>query len=586
MSVSRRSLLTSLLRSSWVFPLWNPFSRPARDRQSPTTQIPGLPGSLDYEFVDVVQKAGLNFRHVCGGEQSKKYILETTGSGVAFLDYDNDGWIDIFFVNGSRFRGFSSSQEPTNHLFRNRRDGTFEDVTEKAGLVRHGWGQGVCVGDYDNDGFQDIFISYWGYNALYHNNGDGTFTDVSRQSGVAGAVRRWGSGCAFVDYDCDGHLDLFVSNYVVFDPDSAPDPGTNPYCIYHGLSVNCGPRGLEGETNILYHNNGNGTFTDVSERAGISRVRGYYGMGVLVADFDNDGWPDIYVADDDTPSVLFRNNHDGTFADIAVLAGCAYDQNGQPQSGMGVAAGDYDRDGRLDIFKTNFSEQTPNLYHNIGKGFFEDATYQAGTARHDAYVGWGCGFFDPDNDGWPDIFYCNGHVYPELAQAPLQLRYREPRVLYRNLHNGRFEDVSALAGACITAPSTSRGCAFGDFDNDGDVDIVINNMNGYPSLLRCDRKNHNHWISIRTIGVKSNRSGIGARLRCTSGGQVQIDEVRSGGSYLSQNDLRVHFGLGISKRVDALEVRWPSGHIDELRNLAADQFISVQEGGQLLHRTR
>ncbi|HEX5481907.1 MAG TPA: CRTAC1 family protein [Terriglobia bacterium] len=535
--------------------------------------------SLGYSYQDIAHAAGLNFRNYCGGETSKKYILETTSGGAALFDYDNDGWLDIFLVNGWRLDGFPAGNAPTNRLFRNNHNGVFTDVTEKAGLIRHGWGQGVCIGDYDNDGFEDLFVTYWGHNVLYHNNGDGTFTDVSERAGVAGSKTRWGTGCAFLDYDRDGLLDLFVANYLVFDPKTAPDPGTNPYCIYRGLSVNCGPRGLQGEAGILYHNNGNGTFTDVSEQAGVMRPSGYYGLGVLVADYDNDGWPDIYVADDDTPSVLFHNNHNGTFTDIAVMAGCAYDENGAPQSGMGASAGDYDRDGWLDIFKTNFSDQTPNLYHNEGRAIFADVTFQAGTARHDRYVGWGCGFFDPDNDGWLDLFYCNGHVYPELEAAKTPVKYREPRVLYRNLRNGRFEDVSARAGSCITTPSTSRGCAFGDFDNDGDVDIVINNQNDRPSLLRCDRQNSNHWITLRTIGVKSNRSGIGTRVRCVTGDGVQIDEVRSGGGYLSQNDLRVHFGLGAAEKVDLLELRWPSGHVDTLRNLAVDQIIVVKEGG-------
>lgn len=580
MRISRRALLQSVARSAFFLPfggglslLQAPSSVPA-----PGTRLRLSSPPLGYNFVDVTRKAGLNVRNYFGGETSKKYLLETTGCGVAFFDYDNDGWLDIFLVNGSRFEGFPQGQEPTNHLFHNNRDGTFTDVTQEAGLVHHGWGQGVCVGDYDNDGFEDLFVTYWGHNVLYHNNGDGTFTDVSHTAGVAGAGPRWGTGCAFLDYDRDGRLDLFVSNYVAFDPRTAPEPGSNPYCTYRGMAVSCGPRGLQGETNILYHNNGAGTFTDVSQKAGVTRSSGYYGLGVLVADFDNDGWPDIYVANDTTPSILFRNNHDGTFTDIAVIAGCAYDENGRPQAGMGVAAGDYNCDGWLDIFKTNFSEETPNLYRNDGRARFNDVTHIAGTGKHKRFVGWGCGFFDPDNDGWLDIFYSNGHIYPELERAGLEVTYRQPRVLYRNLRGGRFEDVSAMAGACITAPSIGRGCAFGDFDNDGDVDIIVNNMNDYPSLLRCDRANDNHWIQVRTIGVKSNRSGIGARLKCISGSHVQIEEVRSGGSYLSQNDLRVHFGLGPATKVDALEIRWPSGQVDVLRNLPVDQLITVREG--------
>ncbi len=563
--------------------------RSAASSLGPRAALPSeasTPRRLDYSFSDVAQTGGLNIRNYYGGEKTKKFIIEANGCGVAFFDYDNDGWLDIFLLNGSRLEGFAPGGEPTNHLLHNNRDGTFTDVTEKTGLLRHGWGQGVCVGDYDNDGLNDLFLTYWGNNVLYHNNGDGTFTDVSSQAGVVGAWPRWGTGCAFVDYDRDGHLDLFVSNYVIFDPKTAPDPGSNPYCVYRGVAVNCGPRGLQGEANILYHNNGDGTFTDVSEKAGIARLTGCFGLGVLVADFDNDGWPDIYVANDATPSILFRNNHNGTFTDNAVMGGCAYDENGRVTSGMGVAAGDYDSNGWIDIFKTNFSGETPNLYHNNGDGSFTDATSQAGVGKYNLFVGWGCGFFDPDNDGWPDIFYCNGHVYPELESAHLDVKFKEPRVLYRNLGNGRFEDVSAQVGGCITTPSRDMGCAFGDFDNDGDVDVIINRMNDYPSLLRCDRNNENHWIKIRTLGVRSNRTGIGTRLRCVSGSHVQIDEVRSGGSYLSQNDLRVHFGLGKAGTVDLLEIRWPSGMVEKFQNIHADQLIDITEGIGITSQTK
>jgi hypothetical protein len=557
-----------------------PFGRPFAGAGGEPSASPSVQDDLGYSFADVARPAGLNFRNYYGGEKSKRYIIEANGCGIAFFDYDNDGWLDIFLLNGSRLEGFPPGQEPTNHLLQNNRDGTFADVTEKAGLVRHGWAQGVCIGDYDNDGFEDLFVTYWGENVLYHNNGDGTFTNVTRETGLAGGPPRWSTGCSFLDYDRDGHLDLFVSNYLVFDLKTARDPGTNPYCIYRALAVNCGPRGLEPETNLLFHNNGNGTFTDVSEKAGITKAGPDYGLTALAADFDNDGWPDIYVANDVTPSLLYQNNHDGTFTDIAVMAGCAYDDNGQAMSGMGVAAGDYDCDGWLDILRTNFSDETPVLYHNNGKAIFTDVTYQAGLAKYNRFVGWGCGFFDPDNDGWPDIFYCNGSVYPELESAQADVKYLEPRVLYRNLRNGRFEDVSARAGACITALSRNMGCAFGDFDNDGNVDILINRMNDTPSLLRCERKNHNHWIAVRVAGTKSNRSGIGTRLKCVTGDHVQIDEVRSGGSFISQNDLRVHFGLGSAEKVDLLEVQWPSGSVDILRNLPADQSIHVKEGGR------
>jgi enediyne biosynthesis protein E4 len=578
MAISRRSALRILGTELLAAAAGNPLLRASAPSPQTTNSSPA---PLGYSLTDVANGAGLNFKHFCGGDRTKKYILETTGSGVAFIDYDNDGWLDIFLVNGSKLDGFLAGEEPTNRLFRNNRDGTFTDVTEKAGLVHSGWGQGVCIGDYDNNGYEDIFVSYWGEDVLYHNNGDGTFADVTKTAGVGGLRGRWSTGCAFVDYDRDGRLDLFVSHYIKFDLKTALDPGSNPYCVFRGLDVNCGPRGLVGESCSLYHNNGDGTFTDVTEKSGVNRPSGYYGLGVLVADFDNDGWPDIYVANDDTPAILFRNNHDGTFTDTAVLAGCALDENGLTQSGMGVAAADYDQDGWLDIFKTNFSNQVPNLYRNTGKAMFENVTGTAGVGQHRNYVGWGCGFFDPDNDGWADIFYCNGHVYPELDRIESSARYREASVLYRNLRNGTFEDVSQLAGPAVTTPATGRGCAFGDFNNDGCMDIIINNQGSSPVLLRCDRKNGNHWITLKLVGVKSNRSAIGARVKCIAGNLKQIDEVRSGGSYLSQNDLRLHFGLASNSTVDLLEVQWPSGHVDTLRSLPADRFISLKEGGEL-----
>ncbi len=535
---------------------------------------------LGYSLREVAQEAGLEFVQVCGGDKSKKYILETTGSGVAWIDYDNDGWLDIFFVNGSHLNTQPPGPAPSNQLLHNNRDGTFTDVTAKAGLARSGWGQGVCIGDYDNDGFDDIFVSYWGSDVLYHNNGDGTFTDVSHQSGVAGDASRWSSGCAFVDYDRDGKLDLFVTHYVKFSLQTAKDPGSNPYCIYRGLSVNCGPRGLMGETSTLYHNNGDGTFSDVSVKSGIGAPSGYFGLGVLVADFDNDGWPDIYVASDSTPSLLFLNNHDGTFREEGTLRGVAFSEEGMEQAGMGVSAADYDRDGWLDLLKTNFSDETVNLYHNDGKAGFTNASEAAGLNKYTHFVGWGCGFFDPDNDGLLDILYVNGHVYPELERLHADTTYREPCVLYRNV-GGYFQDVSQLAGSAITKPATGRGCAFGDYNNDGCVDVLINNQNARPSLLKVKQENQNHWITLKLEGRKSNRSAIGARVKCRAGSLVQIDEVRSGGSYLSQNDLRIHFGLAQENNIDLIEVSWPSGIVDQFCNVMVDRFVHIEEGGRL-----
>jgi enediyne biosynthesis protein E4 len=585
---SRRVFLKSLSGSALVLSLENVFGMawPRRLRAGAGTERPDQKAEgadLGVSFVDVARESGLNVKTIFGGEHKNKYLLETTGCGVAFYDYDNDGWLDIFLVNGWRLEGFPAGSEPTSHLFRNNRDGTFTDVTTKAGVAHSGWGQGVCIGDYDNDGWEDLFVTYYGKNVLYHNNGDGTFSDVSQKAGVAGKATRWNTGCAFVDYDRDGRLDLFVANYIDMDLATAPVPESGP-CLYKSVMVACGPPGLQGGKNILYHNNGDGTFTDVSEAAGIFRASGTYGLGVLTADFDNDGWPDIYVANDSTASALYHNKGNGTFEDVAIEAGCALSPDGKPQAGMGVSAADYDLDGNLDLVKTNFAGDTPSLYHNLGGGNFEDTTFTAGLGAHTQFLGWGCGFFDFDNDGWPDILICNGHVYPEVEQLKTEAGYPQRKLLYRNLRNGHFADVSLNAGTGISAPVAARGCAFGDFDNDGDIDVVVNTVNDYPQLLRCDSKVENNWIKVRTIGTKSNRSGIGARIKCVAHfpGETkphqQIDEVRSGGSYISQSDLRVHFGLGKAEKVDVLEIRWPSGHVDILKDIKVNQLIFVKEG--------
>jgi hypothetical protein len=588
LSSSRRAFLSSLSRSALVLSLENVLAlarprwlsgNPRQNANPPKEQS----ADLGISFLNVAREAGLNAKTIFGGEHKNKYLLETTGCGVAFYDYDNDGWLDIFLVNGTRLEGFPAGSEPASHLFRNNRDGTFTDVTLKSGVAHSGWGQGCCVGDYDNDGWDDLFVTYFGKNVLYHNNGDGTFTDVSQKAGVAGNGKRWNTGCAFVDYDRDGKLDLFVANYIDMDLATAPVPESGP-CLYKSVMVACGPPGLQGGKNILYHNNGDGTFADVSEAAGILGASGTYGLGVLTADFDNDGWPDIYVADDSTASALYQNKKNGKFQDIAIEAGCALSPDGKPQAGMGVSAADYDMDGNLDIVKTNFAGDTPSLYHNQGGANFEDTTFTAGLGAHTQFLGWGCGFFDMDNDGWPDILICNGHVYPEVEQLKTEAGYAQRKLLYQNLRNGHFADVSFQAGPGISEPSPSRGAAFGDFDNDGDIDIVVNTVNDYPQLLRCDSKFAHNWIKVRTLGTKSNRSGIGARLTCVtrlpgeSKPHRQIDEVRSGGGYFSQNDLRVHFGLGKAEKVDLLEIRWPSGQMDTLKDIKANQVIYVKEG--------
>ncbi|HXK60936.1 MAG TPA: CRTAC1 family protein [Acidobacteriota bacterium] len=541
---------------------------------------PSLP-NMGISFIDVARQAGITHKTTFGDERRNRYLLETTGCGIAFVDYNSDGWLDIFQVNGTRLDGPPADYMPTNRLYRNKGDGTFEDTSARAGVDKTGWGQSVCVGDYDNDGDEDIFVAYFGDNVLYRNEGNGTFVEVAQEAGVAKNRTRWGSGSAFLDYDRDGDLDLFVASYIDLDLKTAPLPETGP-CLYKGVLVACGPPGLTGGVNTLFQNNGNGTFTDVSEKARITETQGTYGLGVLVCDFNNDSWPDIYVANDSAPAALYRNNADGTFTDIGIEAGCAFSIDGKPQAGMGVSAGDYDRDGWFDIFKTNFSGDTSTLYRNItgsfGETAFEDMTFQAGIGLNTRWLGWGCGFVDFDNNGWLDIFLVNGHVYPEVEKLTTEAGYAQRKVLYRNLQNGSFQDVTEQIGGPIIAPSPARGCAFGDFDNDGDLDVLINNVNHNPELLRCESTNGNNWIKVRTIGRKSNRTGIGARVLCTTEQGSQMAEVTSGGSYCSQNDFRVHFGVGKASKVQFIEIRWPSGQVDKFQNLPANRLILVKEG--------
>ncbi len=547
---------------------------------SPAQQTAGpAPKNPIANFVDIAEKSGLTMKNVFGGIDSKKYIIETTGTGVAIFDYDNDGWPDIFFVNGTTLEDMKAGKSgPTNHLYHNNHDGTFTDVTEKAGLLdATGWGQGVCVGDYDNDGWEDLYVTYYGKNRLYHNE-HGAFKLVSEKVGVAGTGKDWGAGCAFVDYDRDGHLDLIVANYVDFDVTTAPAPGDRPSCMWKGAPVMCGPRGLPHHKNILYHNRGDGTFEDVTIKAHIDQTNGHYGLGVSTLDYDDDGWPDIYIACDSTPSILYHNNHDGTFTDVAVVAGAAFNEDGREQGGMGTTVGDYDGDGRLDIFKTNFSDDTSTLYHNNPDGTFTDATTNAGLGLHTKYLGWGTMFFDFDNDSWPDLMLVNGHVYPEVDKYHLGSNYQEPRILYRNNGNATFSDVSDAAGHGITTLASSRGLAIGDLWNNGQLSAVISNMNDSPSLLKNQQEYSNHWIAFKTVGTKSNRDGIGARITVRAGKRLQVNEVRSGSSYYSQSDMRVHFGLGDTAKLDSVEIRWPSGLTERFDNAAIDQINSLKEG--------
>ena len=534
---------------------------------------------LNVTFKNIARESGLKHKTIFGAEKSNKYLLETTGCGVAFIDYDNDGWLDLFFVNGTRFQAAQPDPAPVSRLYKNNRDGTFTDVTLKAGVARTGWGQGVCAGDYNNDGNEDLFVTYWGDCSLYRNNGDGTFTDVAQKSGVSTrtttGLKRWNTGCAFLDYDRDGHLDLYVANYIDFDPKTAPLPESGP-CLYKGLLVACGPPGLAGGKDILFHNRGDGTFEDVSEKSGILKKQGTYGLGVLVGDFDNDGWPDIYVADDSSPSALFRNNHDGTFTDIGVESGVAFGPDGKTQAGMGVTAADLYGDGKLAIFKTNFAGDTSTLYRNMGNNTFEDMTFQSGLGRNTRFLGWGASFLDFDNDGLIDIVTCNGHVYPEVAENANESGYKERKVLYRNDGKGKFQDVSLEAGSGIIETVSGRGMAIGDFNNDGTLDIAVNCVNDYPQLLRCDSTTKNNWLKVRTVGTVSNRSGIGAKVFCTpENGRRQMDEVRSGGSYISQSDLRIHFGLGQSTQAQ-IEVHWPTGKVDKI-SAKANHVVTVIE---------
>ena len=572
-------VLGSTLLDALSTPLWKwrgpTLLEPAVATASTTSSV---------QFVDIADKAGLNAPNVWGAVDHKRSIIEAKGSGLAFFDYDNDGWLDIYLTNGTRLNTtWPPGQAPTSHLYKNNRDGTFTDVTEKSGLGRTGWQTGVCVGDYDNDGWDDLFCCFWGHNILFHNNGDGTFTDVTRKAGLYQEQIRWGAGCTWLDYDRDGHLDLFVCNYIKLDPEKVSSPGNEAPCQWKGIPVMCGPRGLPGDTNVLYHNNGDGTFADVSEKSGILKPGPRYSITAVSYDFDNDGWPDIYVAVDSEPSMLFHNNHDGTFTDIAVIAGCAYSENGHEQAGMGVGVGDYDCDGWFDIFKTNFADDTCNLYHNNGDGSFTDVTFASGIGINNQYVAWGCGFIDYDNDGWPDIMQVNGHVYPEIAGYDIGQAFKNPRLVYKNLGDGRFQDVSSTMGPGISERFSSRGAAFGDFDNDGDIDALILNLNDLPSLLRNDGGNLQNWIKLKLIGTHCNRTAIGARVRVITGKHVQMDEVHSGSSVMSQSDLRLHFGLGRAEAADLIEVKWPTTQkIEKFTQIKANQILTIREGSGIV----
>lgn len=526
-------------------------------------------------FVDVAGKSGLaTFRETCGGP-IKEYLVETLGSGVALFDYNNDGLTDVFLVNGSKLEALSNQavSPSASRLFRNNGDGTFTDVTKDSGLINQGWGVGVTVGDYDNDGNRDVFITNFGSNALFHNNGDGTFTDVTKEAGLQGG--NWSTGCAWGDYDRDGRLDLYVARYVDFELDRIPRPGSNTYCSYRGNPVACGPRGLPGLPDLIYHNEGNGKFREVTDQIGVKdTVRGY-GLGVVWLDFDNDGWPDIFVANDSMPNYLWHNKGDGTFEEVAFEAGCAVSADGRSQSNMGIAVGDYDNDGWLDLFVTHFSEDYNTLYHN-NHGRFEDVTYQAGlgTASY-RNLAWGTGFVDFDNDGWKELFVANGHIYPQAARAGNS--YLQHNQLFSNLRNGRFAVVAGSESGFNEARS-SRGCAFADLRGKGAMSIVVNNIDSEPFLYESAGKPPGRWFSVKLVGVKCNRDAIGARVSVTAAGLTQIDEVRSADSFVSSSDVRLHFGLGDAPTVEKLQIRWPDGSTQQRLSLPANREYVIRQG--------
>jgi enediyne biosynthesis protein E4 len=561
-------LLAQILLLASVTPAQHPHAR----RENTTAVVPGK-----IQFEDIASKVGLDALNVYGGDIHKEFIIETTGNGAIIFDYDNDGWPDIYLPNGSTIEGFPKDDTPTGHLYHNNQDGTFTDVTARAGLVHSGWGQGGCVGDYDNDGYLDLLVTYWGQNALYHNNGDGTFTDISGKAGLQTLRNEWSTGCSFVDYDRDGKVDIFLARYVDFSYDSVPRPGHGPWCQWKGINVMCGPRGLKPGTNALYHNNGDGTFTDVSRKSGLLATMGCYGFTSLTSDFDQDGWPDIYVACDSTPSLLYHNNHDGTFIEIGKKAGIAYNEDGSEQAGMGLSGDDFRHSGYQDIVKTNFSDDTPTLYLNRGDNNFDDVTYSAGLGRIKSWLGWGVQFYDFDNSGWPGILIVNGHVYPEVDGKALGTSYREPKVAYYNLRNGTFANITADSGAPLSEHHSARGLALGDFFNDGRQEALVNNMNEKPSLYYNTAPVEN-WITLNLTGVKSNRAALGASVTLEQCGDKRQQEVRSGDGYISQSDLRLHFGLGRSLKAEKIVIHWPSGLVETLSNLAANRYYLVREG--------
>ncbi|HMK31481.1 MAG TPA: CRTAC1 family protein [Terriglobales bacterium] len=534
---------------------------------------PGLSSTL--RFTDITAASGIRFEHAISPE--KKYLAESMSGGVLLLDYDQDGWLDIYFTNAPSVDMALHHQKARSALYHNNHDGTFTDVTDKAGVGYPCWAIGGAVADYNNDGWPDILVTCEEGMVLYRNNGDGTFTDVTSQARLTDP--RWTTGAAFADYDGDGFPDLMVSRYVAFDLNHLPQFGSGPTCHFRGIPVQCGPRGMKGLSDSLYHNNGDGTFTDVSKSAGVDDSSAYYGLGVLWADLNDDGRPDLFVANDSTPNYLYRNDGNGHFTDVSFVSGTAVNSDGGEMAGMGVAACDYNHSGRLSLVVTNFEEQGETLYRNDGDLSFNEASNAAGiSALTTRYLGWGIGCLDLDNDGWADLFIVNGHVYPQVDAYQAGAKYRERKLLFRNQRDGTFREVGDLAGAALSIPQPSRGAAFGDLNNDGKIDVVVENIDGAPMILRNDTATPNRWITLQLVGTRSNRLAIAARVKAVAGSLVQIDEVHSGGSYLSQSDMRIHFGLGSADRVDRVEIRWPSGQTQTLQNLPAGRFYVVKEG--------
>ena len=554
-----------------------------KDSKSRPITAGGFVDNAPVVFTDITKQSGLDKFHHRSGTAKKESIIETPGSGVALLDYDNDGWLDIYLLNGSTIAAFKGNEPPPRAmLFHNNHDGTFTDVTDKAGVANERWGFGVAVGDYDNDGWPDIYVANYGKNRLYHNNHDGTFTDVAEKAGVT--LGGWSTGPTWGDYDHDGLLDLFVPGYVKFDADHPPiaGQGTIPanFCQFRGVAVMCGPRGLPGERDHLFHNNGDGTFTDVSIKAGVSDPDGYYGLAAVFVDVDDDGWVDLTVANDSTPNYLYLNRHNGTFEDVSYGSGFALSEDGREQASMAIAVGDYNRDGKVDLFTTTFSDDYKTLYRNDGGGNFSDVTYRSGLGEPTVpFLAWGAGFLDFDNDGLLDIFIANGHVYPGVDRQDWGTTWAERPQLFRNLDGARFKQVPPATGSGLADVITARGAAFGDLFNDGHIDVVINNIDSTPSLLRNVEKNGNHWLTLKLVGgPRSPRDAIGAKVFLTAGGVRQRADVFSGGSYSSSSDQRLHFGLGISTRIDKIEIHWPSGLKQQIAVQHVDQIVTVEEG--------